>query len=96
MYNIFQHVGNTKATEQMYKYWSIKFVEEQDGKRVYHRRAIYEVICVHPGSHMHSKIESGCGVFLQLYPYKTARGREISWKTWNGTNFEKWLKSMKK
>lgn len=55
MYNIFQHVGNTKATEQMYKYWSIKFVEEQDGKRVYHRRAIYEVICVYPGSHMHSK-----------------------------------------
>ncbi|CKI41474.1 Uncharacterised protein [Streptococcus pneumoniae] len=28
MYNIFQHVGNTKATEQMYKYWSIKYVEE--------------------------------------------------------------------
>ncbi|MGQ0517760.1 hypothetical protein ACT453_48730, partial [Bacillus sp. D-CC] len=55
MYNIFQHVGNTKATEQMYKYWSIKFVEEQDGKRVFHRRAIYEVICVYPGSHMHGK-----------------------------------------
>ena len=55
MYNIFQHVGNTKATEQMYKYWSIKYVEEQDGKRVYYRRSIYEVICVYPGSHMHSK-----------------------------------------
>ncbi len=29
------------------------------------------------GSHMHSKkIESGCGVFLQLYPYKTKQGEE--------------------
>lgn len=98
MYNIFQHVGNTKATEQMYKYWSIKFVEEQDGKRVYHRRAIYEVICVYPGSHMHSKkIESGCGVFLQLYPYKTKQGEEkLAGKHGMVQIFEKWLKSMKK
>ena len=98
MYNIFQHVGNTKATEQMYKYWSIKFVEEQDGKRIYHRRAVYEVICVYPGSHMHSKkIESGCGVFLQLYPYKTKQGEEkLVGKHGMVQIFEKWLKSMKK
>ncbi|MGE1128626.1 hypothetical protein [Bacillus wiedmannii] len=98
MYNIFQHVGNTKATEQMYKYWSIKYVEEQDGKRVYYRRAIYEVICVYPGSHMHSKkIESGCGVFLQLYPYKTKQGEEkLAGKHGMVQIFEKWLKSMKK
>ncbi|GAB6551723.1 hypothetical protein ACQVSN_00750 [Bacillus mobilis] len=98
MYNIFQHVGNTKATEQMYKYWSIKYVEEQDGKRVYYRRAIYEVICVYPGSHMHSKkIESGCGVFLQLYPYKTKQGEEkLAGKYGMVQIFEKWLKSMKK
>ncbi|MDA1676203.1 MULTISPECIES: hypothetical protein [unclassified Bacillus cereus group] len=97
MYNIFQHVGNTKATEQMYKYWSIKYVEEQDGKRVYYRRAIYEVICVYPGSHMHSKkIESGCGVFLQLYPYKTKQGEEkLAGKHGMVQIFEKWLKSMK-
>ncbi|EOQ32051.1 hypothetical protein QCI44_16990 [Bacillus cereus group sp. RP37] len=98
MYNIFQHVGNTKATEQMYKYWSIKYVEEQDGKRVYYRRAIYEVICVYPGSHMHSKkIESGCGVFLQLYPYKTKQGEEkLAGKNGMVQIFGKWLKSMKK
>ena len=98
MYNIFQHVGNTKATEQMYKYWSIKYVEEQDGKRVYYRRAIYEVICVYPGSHMHSKkIESGCGVFLQLYPYKTKQGEaKLAGKNGMVQIFGKWLKSMKK
>ncbi|MBU0449676.1 hypothetical protein KN035_14515, partial [Bacillus thuringiensis] len=98
MYNIFQHVGNTKATEQMYKYWSIKYVEEQDGKRVYYRRSIYEVICVYPGSHMHSKkIESGCGVFLQLYPYKTKQGEEkLAGKHGMIQIFEKWLKSIKK
>ncbi|MDH4422448.1 hypothetical protein CN931_24975 [Bacillus sp. AFS054943] len=98
MYNIFQHVGNTKATEQMYKYWSIKYVEEQNGKRVFHRRAIYEVICVYPGSHMHSKkIESGCGVFLQLYPYKTKQGEEkLAGKHGMVQIFDKWLKSVKK
>ncbi|KAB2439970.1 hypothetical protein [Bacillus luti] len=97
MYNIFQHVGNTKATEQMYKYWSIKYVEEQNGKRVFHRRAIYEVICVYPGSHMHSKkIESGCGVFLQLYPYKTKQGEEkLAGKHGMVQIFDKWLKSIK-
>jgi hypothetical protein len=78
MYNIFQSIGNTKATEQMYKYWSIKYVEEKDGKRVFHRRAIYEVVCVYPGSQVHAKkIESGCGVFLQFYPYKTKQGIEL-------------------
>ncbi|GAA3326835.1 hypothetical protein GCM10020331_064360 [Ectobacillus funiculus] len=56
MYNIFfQPVGNTKATEQMYKYWSIKYVEEQNGKRIFQRRAIYEVVCVYPGSQVHAK-----------------------------------------
>lgn len=94
MYNIFQHVGNTKATEQMYKYWSIKFVEEQDGKRVYHRRAIYEVICVYPEVICIVKIESGCGVFLQLYPYKTKQGEEkLAGKHGMVQIFEKWLKA---
>ncbi|MBE7104584.1 hypothetical protein FT637_16460 [Bacillus cereus] len=97
MYNIFQPVGNTKATEQMYKYWSIKYVEEQNGKRIFKRRAIYEVVCVYPGSHMHSKkIESGCGVFLQLYPYKTKQGEEkLAGKHGMIQIFEKWLKSNK-
>ncbi|MGW6190643.1 hypothetical protein ACWFRC_07830 [Bacillus cereus] len=97
MYNIFQPVGNTKATEQMYKYWSIKYVEEQNGKRIFKRRAIYEVICVYPGSHMHSKkIESGCGVFLQLYPYKTKQGEEkLAGKHGMIQIFEKWLKNNK-
>ncbi|RWS44430.1 hypothetical protein EKA14_01050 [Bacillus mycoides] len=97
MYNIFQPVGNTKATEQMYKYWSIKYVEEQNGKKKFKRRAIYEVICVYPGSHMHSKkIESGCGVFLQLYPYKTKQGEEkLAGKHGMIQIFEKWLKSNK-
>lgn len=97
MYNIFQPVGNTKATEQMYKYWSIKYVEEQNGKKNFKRRAIYEVICVYPGSHMHSKkIESGCGVFLQLYPYKTKQGEEkLAGKHGMIQIFEKWLKSNK-
>jgi hypothetical protein len=77
MYNIFQAIGNTKATEQMYKYWSIKYVFEQDGKRIFHRRAIYEVICVYPGSQVHAKkIESGCGIFLQFYPYQKKQGLE--------------------
>ena len=88
MYNIFQHVGNTKATEQMYKYWSIKYVEEQDGKRVYYRRSIYEVICVYPGSHMHSKKLSLDAVFSCSYIHiRQKQGEEISWKTWDGTNF---------
>ncbi|MGH0428142.1 hypothetical protein ACQVPL_02475 [Bacillus hominis] len=97
MYNIFQPVGNTKATEQMYKYWSIKYVEEQNGKKKFKRRAIYEVICVYPGSHMHSKkIESGCGVFLQLYPYKTKQGEEkLAGKHGMIQIFDKWLKSNK-
>lgn len=95
MYNIFQSIGNTKATEQMYKYWSIKYVEEQDGKRIFYRRAIYEVICVYPGSHMHGKkIEAGCGVFLQLYPYKTKQGEEkLAGKHGLVQIFERWLKS---
>ncbi|MFX3630021.1 MAG: hypothetical protein ACE3JR_12025 [Ectobacillus sp.] len=77
MYNIFQPIGNTKATEQMYKYWSIKYVSEQEGKRVFQRRAIYEVVCVYPGSQVHAKkIEAGCGMFLQFYPYKTKQGVE--------------------
>ncbi|MCP8969231.1 hypothetical protein [Ectobacillus ponti] len=77
MYNIFQPVGNTKATEQMYKYWSIKHVREQDGRRQFHRRAIYEVICVYPGSQMHPRrIDTGCGIFLQFYPYLTKQGQE--------------------
>lgn len=72
MYNIFQPVGNTKATEQMYKYWAIKYVHEEQGKLYYQRRAIHEVVCVYPGSQVHpKKIESGCGIFLQFYPYKT-------------------------
>ncbi|MED0964217.1 hypothetical protein [Bacillus paramycoides] len=97
MYNIFQPVGNTKAAEQMYKYWSIKYVEEQNGKQIFQRSAIYEVICVYPGSHMHSKkIESGCGVFLQLYPYKTKQGEEkLAGKHGMIQIFEKWLKSNK-
>ncbi|MCX2828392.1 hypothetical protein RGU76_07905 [Bacillus pseudomycoides] len=96
MFNIFQPVGNTKATEQMYKYWSIKYVEEQDGKRIFHRRAIHEVICVYPGSHMHGKkIEAGCGVFLQLYPYKTKQGEEkLAGKHGLVQIFEKWLKNI--
>ncbi|WP_410775079.1 hypothetical protein [Ectobacillus funiculus] len=78
MYNIFQPVGNTKATEQMYKYWSIKYVEEQNGKRIFQRRAIYEVVCVYPGSQVHAKkIEAGCGVFLQFYPHKTKQRGEF-------------------
>ena len=95
MYNIFQPVGNTKATEQMYKYWSIKYVDEKDGKRIFKRRAIHEVICVYPGSHMHGKkIESGCGVFLQLYPYKTKQGKEkLAGKHGLVQIFEKWLKN---
>ena len=94
MYNIFQSVGNTKATEQMYKYWSIKYVEEQDGKRIFHRRAIHEVICVYPGSHMHGKkIEAGCGVFLQLYPYKTKQGEEkLAGKHGLDTDFREMVK----
>ena len=97
MYNIFQHVGNTKATEQMYKYWSIKYVEEQDGKRVYYRRSIYEVICVYPGSHMHSKKLSLDAVFsLQLYPYKTKQGEEkLAGKHGMVQIFEKWLKALR-
>ena len=94
MYNIFQHVGNTKATEQMYKYWSIKFVEEQDGKRVYHRRAIYEVICVYPGSHMHSKKLSLVVVFSYNYIHiKQSKGKKLAGKHGMVQIFEKWLKA---
>ena len=98
MYNIFQPVGNTRATEQMYKYWSIKYVKEQNGKRLFHRRAIYEVICVYPGSNMHAKkIEAGCGVFLQLYPYKTKKGEErLAGKKELVNIFQHWLAKMRK
>ncbi|MFD0771595.1 hypothetical protein ACFQZ1_22940 [Bacillus sp. CGMCC 1.60114] len=98
MYNIFQPVGNTKATEQMYKYWSIKYVEEQNGKRLFHRRAIYEVICVYPGSNMHAKkIEAGCGVFVQLYPYKTKKGEEkLAGKKELLNIFRHWLTEIRK
>ncbi|PGZ97419.1 hypothetical protein COE51_14060 [Bacillus pseudomycoides] len=98
MYNIFQPVGNTKATEQMYKYWSIKYVEEQNGKRLFHRRSIYEVICVYPGSNMHAKkIEAGCGVFLQLYPYKTKKGEErLAGKKELLNIFQHWLAEIRK
>ncbi|HDX9578311.1 TPA: hypothetical protein ROX88_001839 [Bacillus pseudomycoides] len=98
MYNIFQPVGNTKATEQMYKYWSIKYVEEQNGKRLFHRRAIYEVICVYPGSNLHAKkIEAGCGIFLQLYPYKTKKGEErLAGKKELVNIFQSWLAGIRK
>jgi hypothetical protein len=78
MYNIYQPIGNTKATEQMYKYWSIKYVEEQEGKIQYKRRAVHEVVCVYPGSSVHAKkIEAGCGVFIQLYPNKSKQGQIV-------------------
>lgn len=93
MYNIFQPIGNTKATEQMYKYWSIKYVTEKDGKRQFHRRAIHEVVCVYPGSQVHAKkIESGCGIFLQFYPYTTKQGVEqLMGKREFIRLFEEWL-----
>ncbi|MBO9129321.1 hypothetical protein [Bacillus sp. 165] len=78
MYNIYQPVGNTKAAEQMYKYWAIKRVDELEGRLQYKRRIIYEVLCVYPGSSVHAKkIEAGCGIFLQLYPYKTKQDQLI-------------------
>ena len=46
-----------------------------------------EVICI-------VKIESGCGVFLQLYPYKTKQGEEkLAGKHGMVQIFEKWLKA---
>ena len=96
MYNIFQHVGNTKATEQMYKYWSIKYVEEQDGKRVYYRRSIYEVICVYPGSHMHSKKLSLDAVFSCSYIHiRRNKGKKLAGKHGMVQIFEKWLKALR-
>ena len=50
---------------------------------------IQEAICI-------VKIESGCGVFLQLYPYKTKQGEEkLAGKHGMVQIFEKWLKSIK-
>jgi len=71
MFNIYQPVGNTKAMEQMYKYWGLKYVERIDGKLRYHRKPIQEVICLYPGSSIHRKIiEAGCGTYIQYFPKK--------------------------
>lgn len=71
MFNIFQPVGNTKAMEQMYKYWGLKYVERVNGKLSYVRKPIQEVICLYPGSNVHRKVlEAGCGTYIQFYPKK--------------------------
>lgn len=71
MFNIFQPVGNTKAMEQMYKYWGLKYVERINGKLAYVRKPIQEVICLYPGSNVHRKVlEAGCGTYIQFYPKK--------------------------
>ena len=50
---------------------------------------IQEAICT-------VKIESGCGVFLQLYPYKTKQGEEkLAGKHGMVQIFEKWLKALR-
>jgi hypothetical protein len=74
MFNIYQPVGNTKAMEQMYKYWGLKYVERIDGKLRYHRKPIQEVICLYPGSSIHRKIiEAGCGTYIQYFPKKNSQ-----------------------
>ncbi|PGS51289.1 hypothetical protein [Bacillus sp. AFS041924] len=71
MFNIYQPVGNTKAMEQMYKYWGLKYVERINGKMSYVRKPINEVICLYPGSNVHRKVlEAGCGTYIQFYPRK--------------------------
>ncbi|XRG80809.1 hypothetical protein V5E38_11130 [Rossellomorea sp. GAMAL-10_SWC] len=71
MFNIYQPVGNTKAMEQMYKYWGLKYVERVNGKMTYVRKPINEVICLYPGSNVHRKVlEAGCGTYIQFYPKK--------------------------
>lgn len=71
MFNIYQPVGNTKAMEQMYKYWGLKYVERLNGKLFYVRKPIQEVICLYPGSNIHRKVlEAGCGTYIQFYPKK--------------------------
>ncbi|WP_088041963.1 hypothetical protein [Bacillus sp. EAC] len=71
MFNIYQPVGNTKAMEQMYKYWGLKYVERVNGKLNYARKPIQEVICLYPGSNVHRKVlEAGCGTYIQFYPKK--------------------------
>ena len=50
---------------------------------------IQEAICI-------VKIESGCGVFLQLYPYKTeTREEKLAGKHGMVQIFEKWLKALR-
>ncbi|GGE59664.1 hypothetical protein [Priestia taiwanensis] len=69
MFNIYQPIANTKAMEQLYKYWTIKHIREENGEVQYIRQPIQEVICLYPGSSMHPvQLETGCGVFLQYYP----------------------------
>ncbi|MFB7142477.1 hypothetical protein ACFCYN_22955 [Gottfriedia sp. NPDC056225] len=71
MFNIYQPVGNTKAMEQMYKYWGLKYVERVNGKLSFVRKPINEVICLYPGSNVHRKVlEAGCGTYIQFYPKK--------------------------
>lgn len=71
MFNIYQPVGNTKAMEQMYKYWGLKYVERVNGKLTFIRKPINEVICLYPGSNVHRKVlEAGCGTYIQFYPKK--------------------------
>jgi hypothetical protein len=90
MFNIYQPIANTKAMEQLYKYWTIKHVQEKEGKLHYIRHPIYEVICLYPGSSLHpTQLETGCGIFLQYYP---------TWKKKTGVGkkellaiIEKWL-----
>ncbi|MGM9987934.1 MAG: hypothetical protein ACI35O_12005 [Bacillaceae bacterium] len=74
LFNIYQQLGNTKAMEQMYKYWSIKYVHEENGRKKYVRNPIKEVICVYPGGYHYRMIEDGCGIFLQMYPQKDGAG----------------------
>jgi hypothetical protein len=91
MFNIYQPIANTKAMEQLYKYWTIKYVEEKEGVLQYKRRPIHEVICLYPGSSLHPpQLETGCGIFLQYYPtWKKAKGvgkKELM------TIIKKWLR----
>lgn len=77
LYNIYQQLGNTKAMEQMYKYWSIKYVCEENSRKKYMRNPIKEVICIYPGGHSYRMIEDGCGVFLQMYPAKNEKDEQV-------------------
>lgn len=85
LWNLYSSVGYTETMLQMSHYYMIRHVRRTlRGETVYDRSPVRDVICVYPGDARYGpETETGCGVFLQLYP-GTADGETVGLEALSG------------